>query len=192
MTKEITIQKELSAYEVSANKLVIKTETDRNDAVSLLSNVNKVLDKATEEKEKVTAPLNEALKAERARWKPIETACSTAIATIKAKMVTFQMALEASRRVKEAKIEAKVESGVLTPQTASRKLEALATIRRTVTTDAGAISWRTVKRVDIFDTSALPARYMIPNETMIRKDALAGIEIPGVRITEDKVPANFR
>jgi len=192
MTKELVIKKELTTYEKSAQELIIKTEKDMEGAVSLLSNINKVLDKATEEKERVTKPLNEALKAERSRWKPIETACESAISAIKAKLTAYQRGVEALRSKKEAELEKSMTEGKITPATASRRLEALPEIRQTVTTGAGAIQWRTVRKVEVFDISLLPSEYLIPDDTKIRKEALAGTAIPGVRVVEEKVPANFR
>jgi len=193
-TKELTLQKELSTYETAANALIIKTNEDLTNAVSMLSNIGKVLDKVTEEKEKVTKPLNEVLKAERARWKPIETACETAMESINKKMSAFRNAVEAAIRLKEAAIEKKVENGQLSATTASRKLETLETGRpqASVSTTAGRIVWRTGKKVEIVDINLIPKAYWLPNEVLIRKDALAGTVIPGVRVVEETTPANFR
>ncbi len=63
------IKKELSPIVEKANSIKIINEKDLLEATEMLSQVNKIKDKITLEKEKVVLPLNEALKAERARWK---------------------------------------------------------------------------------------------------------------------------
>lgn len=179
-------------YEKKADALVIKTTSDMEEAVKLLSVTNQVTDRVTTEKEKITKPLNEALKAERARWKPIEDACANAVATIKGKMIVFQRAVEAENAKKEEKIMARVEKGSLRTETAVAKLEALPDAKASVTTDAGMIQWRTVQKLVIEDANAIPREYLDVNEVRIKAALKAGVVVSGAKMVEERVPANFR
>ena len=60
------------------------------DAAQFLSELNQQNDRIKAEKAKVVNPLNEALKEERARWKPAETILSGAISTIRSKIGIYQ------------------------------------------------------------------------------------------------------
>lgn len=188
----IVIQSEVSVYEREANKLVIKTDSDMEQAVKILSATNQTSDRVTAEKEKITKPLNEALKAERARWKPIEDACANAVATIKSKMMAYQKTIEAANAAKEAKIMARVDKGTLKTETAVAKLEALPDAKASVTTDAGMVQWRTVQKLVIDDLNAIPREYMDVNEVRVKAALKAGKVVAGARMVEEKVPANFR
>lgn len=194
MSKDLSvvIQSEVSVYEREANALVIKTDADMELAVKILSATNTTADRVQAEKEKITKPLNEALKAERARWKPIEDACANAIATIKAKMVAFQRQLEAENAKKEEKIMARVEKGTLRTETAVAKLEALPDAKASVTTDAGMVQWRVVKKLVISDPMLIPREYLVVNEVAVKEALKAGKVVPGASFVEEKVPANFR
>ena len=65
-TKDLTIiQKSLSPLAAEAKTLKIKDLGSLKMATEILSKLNKLNDRIREEKERVTKPLNEALKAER-------------------------------------------------------------------------------------------------------------------------------
>lgn len=194
MSKNLTvvIQSEVSVYEREANQLVIKTSSDMEQAVKILSATNQTADRVTAEKEKITKPLNEALKAERARWKPIEDACANAVATIKGKMMAYQRAVEAENAKKEEKIMARVEKGTLKTETAVAKLEALPDASAMVATSAGAVQWRTVSKLVIEDINAIPREYLDVNEVRVKAALKAGKLVAGCKMVDEKVPANFR
>jgi len=93
--------------------LVISDPASMVIGVELLSNCNKLLDNLTKEKEKVTKPLNEALKAERARFKPLEGILESAITSIRSKMSVYQTEQVRLQRKAETNITARVEKGTL-------------------------------------------------------------------------------
>ncbi len=186
--------KELDKYVEQAQGLKIATPEDMVAATAFLSTLNKFNDKITGEKEKVTKPLNAALSAERARWKPLETKLGAAIDLVRRAMTTYQTAAVAAQKKQEDSIVNRVGEGrgKITAETAVRKLEDVVVPDGTVATDAGAVQFRSVKKFEVMDVTMLPKEYLLPNETMIREAMKQGKELPGVRYYEEQVPYNSR
>jgi len=187
-------EKEISPVAVAAEELSITEAKDMEKATELLSTMNTFKDKVTKEKEKVTKPLNEALKAERARWKPIESLYEDAIKIVRSKMSLFQTA-EAKRRKEEAdKIANRIGEGKgkLKMETAVKKMEAIETAPSKVETNAGKISFRTDKKLKVVDEKKIPKAYWILDERKALADLKAGKNVPGCEIEEIEVPINFR
>lgn len=194
MAKDLTVvvQKEVSVYEHKANALDIKNAADMTIAVTILSETNKVADRVKEEKEKITKPLMEALNVERARWKPLETAIASAVATIKGKMVEYQRAIEAANAVKEEKLMARVDRGTMSVDTAVAKLEQLPDATQAVSTEAGLVQWTTIKKLVIEDPMLIPRVYLVVDEVAVKAALKNGIVVPGAKLVEEKIPKNFR
>jgi CRISPR/Cas system CMR subunit Cmr4 (Cas7 group RAMP superfamily) len=193
MNKDIAlVEKSVSKQEAQATALVITDDAGMEKAVALLSQTNLIADNVKEEKEKITKPLNEALSAERARWKPIETACANAIATIRGKMMLYQKAVDAAIKEKEAKLMARVEKGTMKVDTAVRKMDELPDSVQTISTSFGQLQWTTVKKLVIDDASLIPREYLDVNETRVREALKAGTVVPGAKLVEEKVPKNLR
>lgn len=194
MTKEIVIKKEVSPVLKKAQGIEIKNGDDMKVAVELLSNLNKHLDSVTEEKEKVTKPLNEALKAERGRWKPIETELEEAINSVRSKMISYQTEETRRQKQEEAKIEARVGEGKgkLKFETAIKKIDEIEKAEATVSTDSGVVKFKTVKKFEVMDITMVPKEFLLADEVAIRKEMVSGREVKGVRYYEEQVPLNFR
>lgn len=192
MTNEITIQKEVSIYEERATGLTITTPEDMKIAVELLSKTNKILDNLTDEKNKVARPLLDAIAAERKRWKPFETALETAVKTIREKMMAYQKEQDAIIAKKQAQIVARVEKGTMRVETASTKLANMQDENKTVSTDAGAVQWRTVHKLVIDDVALIPREYLVVNEVAVKEALKNGKQVAGAHLEEEKVPANYR
>lgn len=186
------VEKKISKQEAQANELRIVDDKSMELAVSLLSQSNKIADEVKEEEEKITKPLNEALKAERARWKPIKEACANAIGTIRAKMMEYQKKIDEKNKETEAKLVDRVERGTMKAETASDKMEALPESAKMVTTAAGALQWMTVKKLVIEDMLLIPRTYLDVNETRVKDALKAGTVVPGAKLIEEKVPKNLR
>lgn len=163
-------------------------------ATEQLSQLKNFSDRITNEKEKVTKPLNEALKAERARWKPAETACEEAIEITRKKMGQYQTEQMRLAKIEEDKIADRVGQGkgFLKPETAAKKIDEIKRADVSVVADSGMVKFRTVKKFQIINESVVPRMYLIVNETAIRQAMLSGIAVEGVRYYEEQVPANFR
>lgn len=188
------IVKDISPVVLKAKGLSIKDEKDMTEAVELLSVLNKGLDRVVLEKEKVTKPLNEALKQERARWKPFETMCEEAIEIVRKKMTVYQTEKTRLVQEEEAKLAARVGEGKgkLKMETASRMIDEIDAPEKSVAAESGSVRFEKVKMFRIVDLSLLPTEYILPNEVKIRAAMKKGEEIPGVEYYTEERPKNFR
>lgn len=187
-------EKQIDIYLKEAHSLKIETPEGMRSATVFLSNLNKANDKVTAEKEKVTKPLNEALRAERNRWKPVETKLAEAIALVRGVMTKYQTESVKKQKEEEAKIAARVGEGKghLTAETAVRKMEEIEAPEEVVATEAGSVQFRSVMKFEVMDITMLPKEFLLPNEVKIRENMKQGNTIPGVRYYEEQVPYNSR
>lgn len=198
------IEKEAEPIIREAQKLEIKSAKDMQGATEILSRLNTVLDRVTEEKEKVTKPLNEALKAERSRWKPIEELYGGVIDTLRKRMIAYQTeqkriadaeAAAIASRIKPGKGNLSIEKGV-------EKLKEIEKPAERVATDAGTVKFKTVRKArfrplaDFAHVEELvklaKAGYIVWDEAKARRAALDGEKLYGVEVYEEQVPTNFR
>ena len=193
MSKEIILKKETSIITEAESK-EIKSAEDMTQAVVLLSELNKANDRIVEEREKVTKPLNEALRAERARWKPAELKLTQAIELLRAKMSSYQTEQVRLQREQEQKIASRIAPGKgnLSIETAIKKIESIKTPEKEVPTDSGLVQFREVKRFEVVSLKDLPLEYHLPDESAISKAMKEGKELPGVRYFTEQVPVNYR
>ncbi len=193
MTKTITtIELELTPLVEDASTFQIQSDTDLHEATILLSQLNLINDRIVEEREKVTAPLNQALKAERARWKPAEAKNALAIASIRLAMSTYQTARIEAQKQEEQAIAAKVAAGKLKPETAIRKLDAIQSIDKTTSTNVGSITFHAIPTLKVTDLTAIPGIYFTLDESKLLKDLKAGITVTGAEIVIIQQPHNNR
>lgn len=192
--KLAVIEKEISPIVAKAQALTIKDEKSMTGGAELLSTLNLRLDKIVEEKEKITKPLNEALKVERARWKPFETVLDEAITLIRKKMGTYQTEQKRLADEEEARIAARVGEGKghLKAETAVRQMEDIDRPAGAVTAASGMVKFKTVKVFEVMDLALVPIEYHVADEVAIRKAMNAGIELPGVKYGTEQRPDNYR
>lgn len=185
------IEREVSPMVATATQLVIKDSTTLTEATSMLSQLNTYQDKITEEKERVTKPLNEALKAERSRWKPMETTLTTAIDLIRGKMTTYQ-----TKVTQEAKAaQDAVASLVASPadiSTATEMLSEISTPDKKIITDDRSLTFRPTSTLKITSPLDVPREYLIVDEKRTLDDLKAGKHIAGCEIEIIQVPINRR
>lgn len=186
------IERELAPITEEAMSIVIRNQDDMRTATELLSRMNIVKKKITAEKEKVTKPLNEALKAERERWKPIEEMYEERIEHVRELMSEYQTAEIKRQREEEEKIAKRALEGRLKPETAVRKLEAIERVDAKVTADSGSISFREDKVLKITDEAKIPREYLMVDERKLLADLKEGRAIPGAEVEIRMVPVNRR
>ncbi len=193
-TKEVTLTvKEQEAIKVAESK-AIKTPEDMSAAVNVLSTLNQTLDRLTEDKEKLTKPINELLKEIRGRYKPFELKLEEAIEKVRKAMITYQTEQKRIAKIEEDKIIARIGEGKgkLKVETAIRKMEEVDKPDQKVSTEAGLVKFKTVKKFEVEDVSKLPKEYILANEVAIRKAMTEGKEVSGVRYFTEEVPFNTR
>lgn len=172
----------------------IKDGDDFNSAVELLSQLNRRLDAVVAEKEKVTKPLNEALKAERARFKPYETKLEEGIEMLRAEMSRYQMKLLADQKKVADKVAADVAAGKIGIDKAVSKLSDAGqkVVQGRVETASGAVKFRVDKVVRVIDLSAVPREYMTVDLKAVKEALVGGVAVGGCVLEEVQTVVNSR
>lgn len=196
-TKDVSIVQKVKAVSPlveKAKELVIETPEDMGVANEILSSMNKIIDAATEEKEKITKPALAILSAERKRWKPLEEMFDLGIELLRKKMSKYQTEAKRKAEEEEDALAARVGEGrgKLKPETAIRKMGEIEKPETRISGDKGMTKFRTVPRFEVMDIKKLPVEFLLPNEVAIREAQKEGKEIPGVRYYTEEVPMNFR
>ena len=158
-------------------------------ATSTLSQLNTYLDQLTTEKEKVTKPLNEAIKAERARFKPLEEQLANAIQSIRQSITVYatnqaKIALQQEQKIlddKRTKLETKVQQLAELEQPTAK-----------VTTDQGSISFVTVRKYRVTDKNLIPHYFLEVNDTLVKQAMKEGRQIQGIEYYEEQSLRNYR
>lgn len=173
-----------------AESMSITSPEQMEEAVALLSELNKANDRIDEEKQKVLRPLLDATNAERARWKPAETHLAAGIAFLRRLITDHQTAKRAEEAAQAAAIAARIAPGKgnLSLETGVAKIDAIEKAPEKVATASGAVSFRTVPKWRVIDESKIPGEFMVPNEALINAEMKAGNSIPGIEYyTEEQV-----
>ena len=188
------IQKESIGLSEHIENLEINHKEDMLKATELLSNLNKYNDALIEELEKVTIPLKKALKAEEARFKPLQTLYKGAITTLRTKMGEYQSRAIQERLDAEKAIADRIKSGKggLKVETAIKKIGELDAVDRKVEGDAGSVTFMAKDDFEVMDVTMLPHEFILPNEVKIRAAMKAGQKLPGVRYFTSQVVRNLR
>lgn len=193
LKEELVTSNEITKIE-KAQRIEIANAEDMKGATALLSELNKANDRIVAEKEKITKPLNEALKVERARWKPAETLLEGAITAIRSKMSAYQSAMIAKQREEEAKIASRIGEGKgkLKMETAIKKIDNVDKPEDKVKTDEGSVTFKTVKKFRIIKIDRIPRVFMMPDEKKIQAQCDADLVIEGVEFYEEQIVINRR
>jgi len=192
MKKEITIIKEINPIVRKVESMEIVDKQTMSDGVVLLSQLNKFNDRITTEKEKITKPLNEALREVRGRYKSVELTLEEAILTLKGKISSYQTEAVKKEQEEMQAIASKVVDGSLSVDKALTKMEDVVGVEEKVKTDEGSISFRDKKCVEVIEITMLPIEYHLANEVLIRAKMAEGIELPGCRYWTEQVVVNKR
>lgn len=186
----ISIIEQLQPEIESIGNIKIVDEQSLTKATEVLSQANKYAKQLEEDKQKITKPINDALKEIRARYKPLENKLEDIILNIRKSMTSYQTEQMRLQKIEEEKIANRVAKGTLKVETGIRKLEELPQTADKIATQSGKISFKTVKKFEVIDITLIPHKYLIVNETAIRDAMKAGIELPGCKYFEEQIPIN--
>lgn len=196
-TKEVAVVKQQATKALTAAQaLEIKSDEDMKGATDMLSKMKSVAKMIKDRKEAITKPLNEALASARDLFKPIETNLAEAERVVKGKMLSYQDAVEKKAEDQRVKIAERVERGTMKPETAVAKMADIQAPQTHVEGNVGAVTTRKIKKVRFTELTKLQgaqivelatAGYLQWNETVARRDALAGKPVPGTEVYEEKV-----
>jgi hypothetical protein len=184
------VKKELSLVEKNIQKFQVKKIQNENELEKIsrfLLDIRNYKLKIQEKKNSILKPLNEAVKNIRSLFAPVEKNLEDAEFSIKKEIEKYHLEKEAKAEKEKQKIAEKVEIGKISFEKAIEKIEKIEEATKNIQSENGMINFRTVKRIAIENPELLPREYLIPDEVKIRRDVLAGKEIPGVKIYEEKV-----
>lgn len=167
------IQKDLPSVVQQSKALKITSPKELEDATELLSSFNRFNDALIADREKITKPLNEALKEVRAKYKPTETSLAEAIGIVRTKMGQYQMLLLAEQK----KTADKLAKGELSLEDATLSVPV-----QKVATQSGSIAFKAIATLKITDAKKIPSKYLVPNEPLILADLKAKKKVPGCEI----------
>ena len=168
----------------------IRTEEDAQLAAASLTGIKRISKFLKEEKEKITKPINEALKAARNMFAPFEDRVEKAEAIVKAALGAYADKIEAANLKRENDLAAKAAAGTMKPETAARKMEEMKDSGAARKTGEGTVSFSKIKQVRVIKREAVPEEFWVLDMVAVRKAALAtgklGEVIPGVEVYEER------
>jgi len=164
--------------------IVIVSEDDKVNASKLLSSITSYSKLLEADKDKLIKPLNETLKALRAKYKPLETILDTSTDILRNKISLYQ-----TEQLKKATLEAekianriKAGSGNLSFEVAMNKIANIDKPDKQVITDDGSVSFRTDRVLKVIDINAIPREYFELNETKLLKALKENINVAGATL----------
>lgn len=163
-------------YIEQAKAIVVATEENYADATEILTSIKNAAQLAELEKNKVLIPAEQVVKAEKARWKPIEALFTQINDIIRPKMKAYLDAKEAKAKAELETLNKKIASGQI------KKEETIARIEneiysnvpaKTVHTGSGSSSARKVAKLKIVNPALIPDEYWVIDEVKLRKDVVS-------------------
>ena len=192
-TKEVSVVKQQATKALgAAQELEIADDEGMVGATDLLSKMKSVAKMIKERKEQITRPLMEALESARGLFKPIETNLAEAERVVKTKMLAYNAEQDRKAEAERLKLAKRVEKGIMKPETAVAKMEAIQAAPANVQGKTGAMAFRTIKKYRVTDESKLPREYLMPDTAKINEALKAGKEVPGAEAYEEKIVASSR
>lgn len=169
------------------DNLKIKNTKDLEVAKEQLKKLAQVKKEIDSKKTAITKPMNNALKAIRELFKPLETELSTADHNLRSKMYDYNEAVKREMEKKSQEVARQIAKEQEAGKDTTNILEKAEKKMASVIAKQEAIPTRKVKKVIITNENLVPRQYLEMNMVAIRRDALAGIEIAGVQVIEEEV-----
>ena len=101
-------------------------------------------------------------------------------------MLEYTNRKTAEAEAEKLKLAHKVETGYMKPETAVAKMDAIVEQPKTVATDNGSATTRTVKKYYVVDKAKIPLQFMEANMVAIKASFRAGTPVAGVEEREEK------
>lgn len=175
-----------------ASRLKVENQEDYEKASELLTYIKTGVKKIREEADKILVPAKQIVKEETAKWKPIIDQAEDAEVMVKQKMVAYVNEVDRKAKEEQEKIQKKLDDEKIKPATALKQAEKIEQAPKQVMNEAGGGSQvRKVRKVYIENPEVVPDQYWVIDESLVRRQALAGVEIPGVAVREENAIAGF-
>ncbi len=180
------IKRQAEGADKVAKEIIIKNQNDFEKASELFLKVKQAGKYIASEKEKMTRGLLDSLANIRSFFKPYEIMQSNAEKEVGSKILAYQLEEEKKSQIKIDAVVEKVEKGKMTFEQANEKIETLEVAKK-VEVNTGAVQFKTIRDYEIIDEKLIPKKYWVLDLVKLRKDALDGVEIPGVKVVEKKI-----
>ena len=185
------IKRQVSAVVSSAGSLEINNKPDLIKATDVLTKIKSIANEIKEKKDSIIKPLNEAKNNAMDLFRPLESDWSEAERIVKKKMTIFGDQQAEKAREKEVEITEKIESGKMDIEKGAEKLDKITPANK-IEADNGSIQFRMVKKVVIENEFDVPRDFLILDMVKIRRSALAGFIIPGVKVVEEREVSSYQ
>ncbi len=183
--KAIT-KKDITALETRTN-LISRQADFKITSQETLKQANELLAKLSiakkfvkEKKDGIVKPLSMALKNARELFKPIEEKIADAEYSLKDGVIGYKKQVNEAVETQQAKIAEKVESGETSFEKASDQMSK-------VEEKTAEFKTRKIKKLVIIDETKIPREYLVVNETLLRKDLMAGKIVAGAKLQEEEI-----
>jgi hypothetical protein len=180
--KEIVVLQK-TAKDVSGQATLIQVNSQNTliEANNILERVKEGKKYITEKKKTITDPLNQALKATRELFLPIEAMILFAENLLKGKILDYKQKIDKEVAEKKEEIAQKVESGEIKFEAGAKKMEKQEEKISNFKT-------RKIRQVEIIDEKKIPREYLMPNMIKIKEDMLEkGINVDGCQIVTKEI-----
>lgn len=169
-----SIEREAAPIIKQLSKVTIIDNVTFDKAARYISDLKQLARKAQAEELTITAPLNAALKATKAHFRPFFDALAALETQTKLDMADFLK----SRQIEQDKLEAAFKLGqIKRVSTAVRKQAELV-----VTSEHAQL--RKIWQLTIVDATKIPRAYLVPDEVMIKEALKAGKSVPGCKMKQ--------
>lgn len=174
-TESLVVKTEqlVQGFKVNSQPTLVKA----NDYLVQITQAEK---KVIKREREILDPLNQAKKSIMDFFRPVKERLANIKYGLKREMGGYVEEMEKVELRKKAEIEKKVESGKMDIDKAVEKIEKIEEKKAAVIT-------RTNRIVQITDKTKIPQKYWKIDMVPLRKDALSGFEIPGVKVVEEKI-----
>ena len=169
-----TLEQETTAITAKANFKITSQETlkEANEIMKFLNTKKKLI---AEKKSSIITPIKTAVKNTNELFKPMEENISDAVQYLKAEVLTYKEKVDKAIRKQQLEIIKKKTEGELTTKEAYDKV-------MEVEEKTSEFKTRTYKEIEITDLKKIPQEYYKLDMVLLRKDALSGKEIAGVKV----------
>lgn len=194
----VVVKQQVTRATHAAAELKIKSQEDLQSASDLLGKIQAVANFVKKEKDGATRPsytaYKEMMEWAKERFDPLLDDCSEAEKIVKSKAIEYRNKVNAEAEEKRLKLERDTAAALAkNPENeekimekATTKMENLPVIGGKVEGDkGGGITFKKVKVVKVLKEQDVPREYLVLDMVKIKKDALAGVNIPGVVVVEE-------
>lgn len=161
----------------------IATPADLQKAGAVLIKLKQEYKRIEADKDALTKPINDSLKAIRAKYAPTLDELDAYIKSISKDITAYNAKIEAQR----ADTLSKVLDHSMDPLQAIASISSETPAQKVATAD-GAMTYTTTYSVNIVDAGAIPREYLDVNETRIKTAMRAGTPVPGAELISNRIP----